>query len=273
MNVVNTIRFSIVCLSLMIFSAVQAQENEVENKHLYIGITKDRTPYTQLDDKNKPKGALLKIIDELCQKIDVQCTYTTGKPDQLLRDLQGYKLHAVVTLDSRMALPDEQFQLTTPICHIRPVFIQRLNNATADPKDLEGKTIGVKENTSLHQYLMDKYGNSATLRPYLTLENGVFDLVSERVDAVFADKAFYKFRVAPTSLANEANPERIITHEININEIPKTSMALVIREQDKELLLMLEQAIQGNGQARHCDCLLDKKLLKKGTTEKAVSNN
>jgi len=273
-NILTTIGFSIACLLFIgLGTTVHAQETVIEKQQLYIGITESRTPYTNLDNENQPQGVLVEIVNTLCREIDAHCKYMLGEPDQLLRDLEGYKLHALVTLDSHEAKQNKQVQLTTPLCHIRSVFIQRQNNAYEKLQDIEGTTLGVKNNTSLHLYLTESYEKSAKVRPYPTLESGVFDLVSGRIDALFADKAFFKARVAHTSLTNKISPERLIAREISSDAIPKTNMAFVVREQDKELLSTLEKAIQDQGKTRHCDCLLNTKKSEKLTTEKAVPND
>lgn len=241
-----------VCLFSLLLPTY-AQNGTTAKKQFYIGVLYNRAPYTYLDKEHKPKGLLVNTLDKLCGKVGADCVYVGGEFNQLLDWFKSYELDVFVMLDG--LIPPElggHTKLTSPLCEFEPVFISRKDNPL---QDFAGATIGVDNGSSLHLYLLDKYKDSH-LRPYFTLENGIFDLVSKRIDALFTDKAFFQVRVAMTVLGNETHPDRLLIRETGKHELSATAMRLVMREQDTELLAMFEQAIQAEGNTQPCSDLL-----------------
>lgn len=250
--------WGVCCVLLMAPAHLRAQDAAAEKAQLYIGIAKNRQPYAYMDKAQQPQGTLLEKLDTLCDKIGASCKYVAGNFDQLLKDIQAYKLHGLLIIDHFVAPEIDRIRLTPPLCQLQPVFIQRQDNLREQQEDFRGTTIGVGYGSLLHLYLLDEYSSLSRLRPYYTLENGVFDLVSGRIDALFAEQAFFRARVAPTALTNPDNPARLAIRKIGAPEFPATSMTLAVQERNQELLKAFTEAIQADGKTPACACLPDK---------------
>lgn len=249
-------RFAYLVSSILLACSLGSPALALEpNTTLFIGIEKNRRPYTYLDEEQNPKGILLDAFLPLCKTIGVQCNFVAGDVYSLLDGIKNYELHGFIAIDS-FFIPDvDKIKLTPPICKLKPVFIQRASEpARQKPEDFKKTTIGVLEGSLLHFYLLDEYSSFSRLRPYTLLENGVFDLVSGRIDALFADDAFFKEQVLKTSLGQEGSKHQLVAFDLSAPKLPTTSMRIAIRERDSELLGKLGKALlqQTKGPTPEC---------------------
>ncbi|EIJ36881.1 substrate-binding periplasmic protein [Thiothrix nivea] len=273
MKTLSTISLAIWCLLCMLPMASHALDKTTEKTKLYIGIVQNRQPYTYLDKEKRPKGILIERLNTLCSQIKADCEYVAGESEQLLTDLQTYRIQGMLIIDSFVVPDVDHIKLTSPLCEIKPLFLQRQNDARKKAEDFKGTTIGVGHGSLLHLYLLDEYSSLARIHPYLTLESGVFDLVSGRIDALFTDEAFFQARVAKTALASQTNPARLMSSAVGKPDFPATSMTLAVRERDQALLSSLEKAIKASGKIASCSSLLDKQQTdeRKPQPEKSAS--
>ena len=195
----------------------------------------------------------------------MNCEFAIGKFEKLLGDVQTFQLDGFIVIDT-LVLPEvDQLNLTSPICKLNPVFIQiKTDSLRSKPEDFKNRRIGVLQDSLMHLHLVEKYTQNASLKPYLVLESGIFDLITGRIDALAADAAFFQARVANTVLGKKGNTNQLIAVKAPDAELPASSMAIVLRARDKERLESLEQALRKNGEVRDCSELLIEKpsLLK-----------
>lgn len=234
---------------LMICVCRLAQSSEVTEKtQLYIGIEKHRKPYSSLNDQQQPQGILINAILPLCESIKAQCDFISGSFEQLLQDLQTLRLDALVVIDT-VVLPDiDKIKLSSPLCQLTPVFIQKQNAPPrTQAEDVEHKTLGVLQGSLFHLYLLDEYGQRVRLRTYAVLEHGVFDLISGRIDALFAEQAFFKERILGTPLGRskrDATPLVALTMQMQDQQFPSAGMRLAVSEQNNKLFEAFEQVLR-----------------------------
>ncbi len=248
-----------VCLLMPMSAQCQAKAKPL----LYIGIEKNRSPYTNLDDRQQAYGILVDIVRHLCQTIKIECHFIAGNFDKLMHDLQTYRLDAIIVIDTVLLAKIDKLKLSPPLCNIQPVFIQKKSDERRTKReDFKQTTIGVLEGSLLHFYLLDEYSSHARLKPYPLLESGVFDLFSGKIDALFADQAFFNERVLKTALGRENSALTLIALRANEIELPATSMALVLKERDTELYTILVKAIQVEETLSDCATLLETNDLK-----------
>lgn len=235
---------------------ITAQKEKLEDieitLQLHIGIEDNRVPYSFLDANQQPTGILVHGIKQLCEKIKAECSFHIKGFDQMLQELQTLQLQSMTIIDS-LVLPDiDQLSLTTPICRIEPVFIQRqTNKPRTQPEDFRQSTLGVLGGSLLHLYLLDEYSSYARLKPYLILESGILDLLSGRIDGLFADRAFFNARIDATSLVQDNSPEQLNAFAVSNVELEGTTMALAIHVENTDLIKRLAKAI-GDKQPPNC---------------------
>lgn len=248
-----------ILLVLGLLTSVQAQEIKPATLQLYIGIEKNRQPYTYLDDKQQAQGILVDAMTTLCKKINATCEFVAGNFDQLLENVQTFQLNGMVIIDTFLYPEIDKLKLTPPLCTFRPVFIQKQSAPDRQtPEDFKGTMIGVREGSLLHLHILDEYGSVARMKSYALLEAGVFDLISGRTDVLFADDAFFKQRVLNTALGSTNAPSKLVSHSLADLELPATSMRLAVREQDTALLAKLENALQTTAPPPNCADLPNK---------------
>ncbi len=240
-------------LPFLLTTALAQQSQTKERQQLYIGIEKNRLPYTGLNDLKQPHGILVAAVNRLCETINADCEFVVGEFNQLLQDVKIYKLHALIIIDT-FILPDiDKLKLTPPLCKTQPVFIQKPNeNNRTKPEDFKGTTIGVREGSLLHLYLLDEFSSHARIKPYPLLESGIFDLVTGRIDTLSTDQAFFSERLQKTPLGKEYAATPLDMTQPDGEALPATSMRFALREQDTELYETLTKAIQTNGQPSYC---------------------
>ncbi|CAA6828340.1 MAG: L-arginine-binding protein [uncultured Thiotrichaceae bacterium] len=236
---------------------MNVQADEKAQKKLYFGIENNRIPYSNLDDKQQPYGALIDATRHICKNIKAECEFVPGDFDQLMQDVQTYKLQGLIVIDTFLLPETDRLKLTPALCKIQPVFIQkRQGKHRSQKEDFKNTTIGVLEGSLLHFYLLDEYSNHSRIKSYPLLESGVFDLFSGRITALFTDQAFFTERVKKTLFGNEEKEFSMIAMKTTKITLPDTSMRLALREQDNELYEELTKVIQAQGKTPACIDLL-----------------
>jgi len=246
--------FVVCCL----FQGAQAQTEEVNNVKIYLGAYDNRVPFSFLDKKHQPQGILIKNTLRLCRKAKMSCEFVIGKFEKLLADVQTFQLDGLVVIDA-LVLPNiDRLNLTSPICKLSPVFIQKkAATLRSKPEDFKESTIGVLQDSLMHLHLVEKYTSNANLKPYLVLESGIVDLITGRIDALAADDAFFQVRVANTILGKADAISQLVATKATDAELPASSMAIAMRTRDKALLDKLEKALQDNDELKDCTLLLN----------------
>ncbi|MEB4591305.1 transporter substrate-binding domain-containing protein [Candidatus Thiothrix sp. Deng01] len=250
-------RAATLALLFTLLGHTQARADETSTTRLFIGIEKNRAPYTYLDKQQQATGILITAVNAVCKKIKATCEFAANDFDTLLQNVQTQQLHGLVVIDA-LVLPDtDHIKLSPPLCKITPVFIQaEASQHRSKQEDFAHTTIGVQESSLLYLYLLDDYSSIARLKPYPLLESGVFDLVYGRIDAIFTDAAYFRARVENTPFGHADADLRLVETPADGVELPPTTMRLAVREQDTELLSQLEKAIPADPPA--CADLLDK---------------
>lgn len=227
-----------------------------EQQKLYIGIEKNRIPYTDLDKTKQAQGILVSAVRELCDDIDAECVFVSGQFDALLKKLQTYQLNGVILIEN-LVLPElDKIQTLQPLCKKQLVFVQKIDINTPQKEGFTGKTIGVLESSLTHLYLLDEYSENAQLKPYPLLESGVFDLVMDRIDVLAVNLSFFKQRVQNTHLGKNIIAKQMLAHTESHQGPADTSMTLALRESDNDLYERMRKAQDNRGSPSYCSNLI-----------------
>jgi ABC-type amino acid transport substrate-binding protein len=176
----------------------------------------------------------------------------------MLADLRHFKLNAVLIIDSFIMPEAEKIKLSSSLCDIAPVFVQKKSAPIrAKPEDYNGAIIGVRYGSLLHVHLLEHYSSFVQLKTYSPLENGIFDLVSERIDVLFTEKAFFNERVLETPLGSKNNPSKLIASPLKATMQFNTKMVLAFRTSESKLLDKIK-AYQASSKMTPCANLLEK---------------
>lgn len=248
-----------VLCSSKLFSATKENTDDKETTPIHIGIPEARYPYSYQDKSNNNTGILIDRVTSICIKSNFKCNFVSGNFHENLDRLRHFKIDAVLLIDS-VALPDiDQITLTTPLCQHNSIFIKRVRlslQKIITNKDLKNTTIGVTKDSLFHLYALDNYYSFASIRPYETLESGIFDIYSGRIDILFAEETFYEARISKTPLAHRHNRFWLKKLQSDAVNLPGTLMTLAIRNDDNALLDKMNSAINSKGIDSPCTDLL-----------------
>lgn len=242
---------------------IQVLADNKELPPIYVGVKKNAQPYSIIDSKGKATGILVDFFNKFCAHLGRDCEYDGGHFSDLLNGLNTDKIDALI-VSTQVVLPEiDNVLLTPPICKLNPVFIQR---SLARPyfkqiADMKNQRIAVQEGSPLHLYLIKNHLHIAHIKSYHILESAIFDLFTDRIDAIFVDEAFYQDRVYNTSLGDAQYDIQLIATQIADISIPFHTMAVAFSKQQQALYEKAVQFISEPGKEKlNCAGLLNKSL-------------
>jgi len=214
---------------------------ETKNIYFSIGIEIKKSPYSYMKENGEISGILVERIKFLCKQSKMECHFVTDSMENLLSQLKTLKIQAVLVQDSFVMSEIDKIILSSPLCKISPTFIQRKTAPIKSTMEVfKGVIIGVKKNSVFHIYLLDNYNKFSDMKPYIQLESGIFDLLSKRIDVLFADDAFFDQRIFNTSLNSNKNPNQLI--RLNMEKLLKSdpifneTMSLAFRKDNEKYI-------------------------------------
>lgn len=154
-----------------------------------IGVDVPYPPYEFRDDNGELTGFEIDLGNATCERLNIQCEWVVTPWDGIIDGLLAGNYDTIM---SSMSINSERKTLvdfSDPYYSTPSVlFTHRGSGINSDSKSaLEGRRIGVIVNTIQHEYLIDTYGDAATIRTYETNEEVNAALRSQEVDAVFHD--------------------------------------------------------------------------------------
>lgn len=243
------------------FSGELLAETESSENHrpIYVGVPENRYPYSYKNTENKITGLLIDKISDICEKNSFSCTFIDGDFHENLEKLQTLNIDALLVIDSIIIPDSDEVKTTLPLCKYNAVFVKKVRlslqkKITND--DLQNKTIGVTAESALHLYALDNYYSFSSIKPYETMESGVFDIFSEKIDILFTEEAFYESRIGSTLLGNRHNGFWLKKLGSDSIDLPETLMTLVLRNNDDELWNKMASAITKQDAEQLCSALL-----------------
>lgn len=207
MKVQKTMAMLLIILGAFSFINIShAEQTDTSNNTIYIGIERNRLPFSHINDRNKLQGIIAKRLRDICNTINQPCEFIAKSWDHLLKDLQLHQLDTIVVADN-IIIPDvDQVSLSIPICTMYPVFLIR--TTAEQPKsidDFQATTIGVRKGSTFHFHLLHEYSHLAKIKAYTLIENAIFDIAFDRLDSILIEQAFYESRIKKTPLGNKDN--------------------------------------------------------------------
>lgn len=143
-------------------------------------------PFEELDEKGNPKGFNVDIANALCAEMKAKCKIVLFPWDDQIPNLLAKKSDAIL---ASMTISDERKQkVAFSHYYMRsPIFFvarkRTIPFVYITPKRLEGKRIGVLDDSVQANYLMGTYAATSTIKRYKSdpevfaaLKNGEIDL-------------------------------------------------------------------------------------------------
>ncbi len=157
-------------------------------KVVRIGTEGAYPPFNFVDEKGQLQGFDIDIAKALCEKMDVTCEFVVQDWDGLIPALLAKKFDAIVASMSMTEERQQKVDFTDKYYQTPAKFVAPKNiKADVTKEGLKGKVIGVQRATIHENFIRDNYGDVAEIKAYAKQEEANMDLVSGRVDYVFAD--------------------------------------------------------------------------------------
>ncbi len=165
---------------------------------LRIGTSADFPPWESTDAAGNIVGFDREVGDEICKRIDAECTWANQAFDGLLPSLQVGKFDLVISGISITAQRAEQVDFTKAYADSPYHIATAKGNALAASKTrqdlekaLEGKAIGVQTG-STHEAVARKYFKDADVRLYERNEQIADDITAGRIEAGLLEQSVWE---------------------------------------------------------------------------------
>ncbi len=159
-----------------------------EEATLRIGIEGAYPPFSYITPNKKMEGFEVDLAELFCEKMNRECEIVQTDFDALIPSLNSKRIDAILASMSitdvrKKAINFSNKYYQTPAKFVAPTG----STMDVSEKGLKGKVIGVQSGTIHETYMNDNYKKIATIRSYKSLDDGMYDLDSGRIDLIFAD--------------------------------------------------------------------------------------
>lgn len=155
---------------------------------IVVGTEGAYPPFNHIDENGELQGFDVDISKALCEEIGAECTFETQDWAGIIPGLLANKYDAII---ASMSITEERAQkvdFTKKYYKTPARFIAPKSMDVEISKDgLEGMVVGTQRATVWENYLRDNYADVIDLKTYDTNEEAELDLISGRVDLIFAD--------------------------------------------------------------------------------------
>ncbi|MFO8110871.1 MAG: ABC transporter substrate-binding protein [Desulfosalsimonadaceae bacterium] len=172
-----------IILALFFLSTGAHAENVVR-----IGTEGAYPPFNYIDKDGNLQGFDIEIAEALCEAADMECTFVTQSWDGMIPALLARKYDAIIASMSITEERKERVDFTKKYYQTPARFVKHKDeDIEITEKDLRGKTVGVQRATVSANFINDNFSDILTIRSYDTQEEANMDIVSDRLDLLFAD--------------------------------------------------------------------------------------
>ncbi|MCA8881414.1 MAG: transporter substrate-binding domain-containing protein [Rhodobacteraceae bacterium] len=173
--------------ALVAVSAISAGLPAVAQDKLVVGTEASYKPFAYVLPSGELTGFDVDITYALCKQMGVECTISNQSFDGLIPALNAKKIDAII---ASMFITEDRLKaidFAGPYYVTPGLFIgEKGAGLELSPDALRRKTIGVQRGTTMADYVKDKLPK-ARIQYYDTFDAATLDLVSNRIDLVFAD--------------------------------------------------------------------------------------
>ncbi len=230
-------KFKIYCFGTILFLLVLVLP-AFSQSPLQIATDANNPPFSYFDkDQNRWFGFEVDLITELCQQIKQQCQLIDSVKEDRIKGVLNHSYDIIMASQEVLAPLKEQLAFTSHyyshgVKFVRPKSIR----GRVSYKTLNDNVVGVKVDSSAHQFLLKKFKN-VTIKPYDTHESAYQDLLANEIDLVLADK-FVQYKWLQTQ------PDYHMVGPSYTNKRYFNKVAIGLRKTDVQLQRQLNDAIK-----------------------------
>ncbi len=156
-----------------------------ERRELRIGIEGAYPPFSEVTPSGKFEGFDIDIARALCERMEIRCRLVQQDWDGMIPALLARKFDAIV---ASMAITDERKQKVAftdkYYTSIRKFVRRKGSDIEITPEAMQGKRVGVQQNTTNDRFVTDNYGGMVDIRRYRSYDEMYLDLAAGRLDLI-----------------------------------------------------------------------------------------
>ncbi|AUH73004.1 arginine-binding periplasmic protein [Legionella sainthelensi] len=153
---------------------------------------------------NKNQGFDIELMNYLCQKIKIKCSFVQMNENELFNALENRKVNLLIAGIMIPPHNEGNFIFSLPYLPVRAVFIVPAQSKLKQETELQGKKVGAANDLNgevFVDYLQTNYQNQLQVKKYDTPENLINDLENGSLSAAFV-REFYANYWQNNGLAN-----------------------------------------------------------------------
>jgi arginine/ornithine transport system substrate-binding protein len=211
-------------------------------KKVRIGTEGAYPPFNLIDQNGNLQGFDIDIANALCEASGVECEFVIQDWDGLIPGLMAKKYDAIIASMSITEERKQRVNFTNKYYQTPARFIAKKGTDIEISKEgLAGKTVGVQRATVSENFIRDNFGQNINIRSYATQDEANMDLVSKRLDLVFADAVVLMEGFLNTDAGKEFD---FIGPGYTNKEWFGDGIGIAVRKGEDDLLKMLNDAIE-----------------------------
>ncbi|MFW5900013.1 MAG: ABC transporter substrate-binding protein, partial [Desulfovermiculus sp.] len=207
-----------------------------------IGTEGAYPPFNYIDQEGNLKGFDVEIAKALCDAADMECEFVIQDWDGMIPGLLAKKYDAIIASMSITEERKQKVDFTDKYYQTPARFVKHKDDDIEISKQgLKDKSVGVQRATVSANFIDDNFGDTVKVKPYATQEEANMDLVSGRLDLVFADAV-----VLLEGFLNTEDGEdyEYVGPGYTDEEWFGEGIGIAVRKKDDELRKKLNKAIQ-----------------------------
>jgi len=226
------------------FAALTASSVSYAEDKIRLGVEPGYAPFEMKNPDGTLTGFDIDLGEEICRRIEAQCTWVESDFDALIPSLKAKKIDAI--LSSMSITPERLKQIAfTQKIYGTPARLVGKKGSNLQPTaaSLQGKRVGVFQGTTAETYAKSEWmGKGVQVVSYQNQELVYADLVNGRLDTAFQDavSAEASFLKQPIGKRFEFNGP-----EINEESYFGVGAGIGVRLEDTELKAKMDKAIEG----------------------------
>ncbi len=171
------------CIALVAGTAFAGNITKVR-----IGTEGAYPPFNYVDKNGDLQGFDVDIAKAICKAAGVECEFVMQDWDGLIPGLLAKKFDAII---ASMSITQERLKKVdfSNKYYLTPAKFASKKGSKVEitPEGLKGMNVGVQRGTIHDNFVRDKFGKTVNIKSYATLDEANMDLISGRIDLVFAD--------------------------------------------------------------------------------------
>ena len=174
---------TLVLLGIFLLATAALAQDKVR-----IGTEGAYPPFNYIDRDGNLQGFDIDIAKALCEAADLQCVFVTQSWDGIIPALLARQYDAIIASMSITEERKKRVDFTDKYYQTPARFVKHKDrDIEISDEGLKGLSVGVQRATVSANFINDNFSDVLNIRSYATQEEANMDMVSGRVDLLFAD--------------------------------------------------------------------------------------